>query len=416
MKFRVIIFFSIVTITSCAQAPKTVEAWLEQNLIVLDSNGTYDFTALGEIIGDKRIVALGESSHGIGEFYTLKSELIQYLHKEKGFEVLAMEGGLGDINLAYSTIDTLTSEQLRDNTLFPNFRTKEINPLIEYIFETKDSDVPLLYTGFDTQISTSYCLKKIEEILKPYDPELSAQILPVLGAQFKIMNEVRANDSLGYDVQRDLFIDTANKAKATILQNETEIQEQFNLNPFQFKVIERALSILQKSADLPYNESWRFIELRDQLMAENFEWLLQEVFPNKKVVIWAHNGHIDKGGSANNSFTMMGHRLKETFKDDYYALGLFAYKGEAYQHWTQKVIPFENSGKASIEKTLTETKKRTSFLNLDNVEKSPNTRWLFETVDALEFENGGKVSFVPKKRFDGLITVYESAAPTYDEK
>lgn len=415
MKFRVIIFFSIVTIASCAQ-PKTEEAWLEHHLVVLDNDSTYDFAELGKIIGDKRIVALGESSHGIGEFYTLKSELIQYLHKEKGFEVLAMEGGLGDINLAYSNIDTLSSEQLRDNTLFPNFRTKEINPLIAYIFETKDADAPLLYTGFDTQISTSYFLKSIEEILKSYDAELAAQILPVLGAQFKIMNKVRANDSLGYDVQRDLFMDTANKAKATILANETEIQEQFDLNPFQFRILERALSMLQKSADLPYNESWRFIELRDQLMAENFEWLLQEVFQNKKVIIWAHNGHIDKGGSANNSFTMMGHRLKEKFTDDYYALGLFAYKGEAYQHWTQKVIPFENSENASIERKLTYINKRTSFLNLDAVEKAPNTRWLFESVDALEFENGGKVSFIPKKRFDGLITVYQSAAPTYDEK
>ena len=120
MRIITFLFFSIVTLSSCAQVVKTPQAWSEQNLVVLDEDGSYDFTVLGEIIGDKRVIALGESSHGIGDFYTLKSELIQYLHQEKGFEVLAMEGGLGDINLAYSNIDTMSTKQLQDNTLFSN--------------------------------------------------------------------------------------------------------------------------------------------------------------------------------------------------------------------------------------------------------------------------------------------------------
>ncbi len=46
---------------------------------------------LNESIKDKRIIALGESLHGVKEYNTTKIELIQYLHEKEGFNVLAIE-------------------------------------------------------------------------------------------------------------------------------------------------------------------------------------------------------------------------------------------------------------------------------------------------------------------------------------
>ena len=35
--------------------------------------------------------------------------------------------------------------------------------------------------------------------------------------------------------------------------------------------------------------------LRDTLMAENLRWLLDEEYPRRKVIVWAHNAHIMNG-------------------------------------------------------------------------------------------------------------------------
>lgn len=151
----------------------TPSDWLIKNTIELEPNGVYDFSKLKDILKNKRIVALGESSHGLGKYYEMKSALAIYLHKELGYEVLAMEGGLGDINLAYSDIDTLSPKNLRDYTLFGNFKAKEVDTLFNYIKETSTSKRHLLYGGYDTQFSSNYLITKIVRLLAPINKTMS---------------------------------------------------------------------------------------------------------------------------------------------------------------------------------------------------------------------------------------------------
>ena len=110
----------------------------------------------------------------------------------------------------------------------------------------------------------------------------------------------------------------------------------------------------------------------------------------------------------------MGHYLKEKYMDDYYSIGLFANAGEAYQFWTESVIPIENIDSTYVEHRMITSEKHTPFLNLNGITESLNTAWLFEPVNGNEIENGGTISFIPKKRFDGIIVVEESKGPTYD--
>src|ERR1035438_189371 len=47
--------------------------------------------AFGDAVGDTRIVALGEASHGTREFAQMKHRLLEFLVREKGFTVIAFE-------------------------------------------------------------------------------------------------------------------------------------------------------------------------------------------------------------------------------------------------------------------------------------------------------------------------------------
>ena len=50
-----------------------------------------DLAAFAKAVGNSRLVALGEASHGTREFFQMKHRLLEYLAKERGFTVFAME-------------------------------------------------------------------------------------------------------------------------------------------------------------------------------------------------------------------------------------------------------------------------------------------------------------------------------------
>src|SRR5690606_42073490 len=42
------------------------------------------------------IIALGENTHGLGEVFAAKTELVKFLHQELGFDWVLFESGYGD--------------------------------------------------------------------------------------------------------------------------------------------------------------------------------------------------------------------------------------------------------------------------------------------------------------------------------
>src|SRR5205807_1370637 len=50
-----------------------------------------DLAAFGKAVGNSRIVSLGEATHGSREFFQMKHRLLEYLVREKGFTVFAIE-------------------------------------------------------------------------------------------------------------------------------------------------------------------------------------------------------------------------------------------------------------------------------------------------------------------------------------
>lgn len=396
---------------ACAQ-PASETEWLDENTHELKIENGYNFEAVKEAIGDKRIVAIGESTHGLGSYYTLKSELVKYLHKEMGFDVLAMEGGLGDIELAYEDIDTISALSLRDYSVFGNFRALEANPLFEYIKETNTTQNPLLYTGYDTQASSNYLFTKLQRLIRPYNTELADSL-------FSNMYKYQKSYQAGHEGNEEKFIeyqDTFRNSSLTlkkILEDHHQALRDQGVSEHALIIMKRSLAMFAASTDLSFEERYRSSALRDELMAINFEWLLKEVYPNKKIIVWAHNGHVEKAGSEGNSIKWMGHSLKERYGNDYYSLGLFAYEGEAYQFWTQKNIPFHNTGENQLEQRMSNTKKDIAFLPLNSQQPTTWNEWLYEVAEGYELENGGTIRFVPVKRFDGVISFRKGTPPTY---
>src|SRR5436305_8843629 len=80
--------------------PWNVLSWLRQHAIPLTTVkagcGFADLQSLKPVIGDARVVALGEATHGTREFFQLKHRLLEFLVSELGFTLFTIEAAFAE--------------------------------------------------------------------------------------------------------------------------------------------------------------------------------------------------------------------------------------------------------------------------------------------------------------------------------
>lgn len=78
-----------------SSAPKEVIDWFRSTAIPLKTTSPdgnlEDMSPLRAVIGDARIVAMGEATHGTREFFRMKHRMLEFLAEKMGFTVFAIE-------------------------------------------------------------------------------------------------------------------------------------------------------------------------------------------------------------------------------------------------------------------------------------------------------------------------------------
>jgi len=72
----------------------TLAAPLPHRLDIRAPYNSADYAFIGEAIGERSVVALGESIHLTREMPLVRLNLVRYLHEQRGMDVLAFEGSL----------------------------------------------------------------------------------------------------------------------------------------------------------------------------------------------------------------------------------------------------------------------------------------------------------------------------------
>jgi len=72
--------------------------WMRTNAIRLTTveaeHGFADMQALQAVVGNARIVSLGEATHGSREFFQLKHRMLEFLATQMGFTIFSIEANL----------------------------------------------------------------------------------------------------------------------------------------------------------------------------------------------------------------------------------------------------------------------------------------------------------------------------------
>jgi erythromycin esterase-like protein len=172
-----------------AQEPSgEVVDWLKQNAIRLEGveagRGFADLQPLKQLIGDARIVSLGESTHGSREIFQMKHRLLEYLVSELGFTIFSIEANMPEayrLN-GYVLGGDGDPSKLISGMYFWTWNTHEVLDMVEWMRNFNASGKGHVeFTGFDMQ-TPDVAMQEVLNFLQKADQTLHGEAKRVYDA------------------------------------------------------------------------------------------------------------------------------------------------------------------------------------------------------------------------------------------
>jgi len=375
-------------------------AWLRKYIHPIQSfnpsfENIQDLETFGELIGDAKVVALGETTHGSSEIFQMKHRLIKYLNQHKGFDIFSIEANMPEAYKVneYTLEGKGNPEDLIKGMYFWTWSTHEMLALVEWMKEQNKTDNKIQFTGFDMQ----YYQESINELKNGF-AENSTLVKGIEELEF-ILNTVKKNakGSVGITIQEP----DKSRTEEIISAIKKSI-EGWNENKTQKAWLSQNVRLVEQFLGKTYFS-------RDKFMAENLEWI-NEQNPDSKIAIWAHNGHIKKVGNS------MGKILAQSLKEDYLSVGFTFHKGSYTAVGKKGLNTYEaqESFEGTYEYLFQALDEPIFLLDLRQIKEdnSEHGKWLrenleFRSVGAAKVDNEFKTTIL-KDDFDIIIFINES--------
>nr|WP_206774726.1 erythromycin esterase family protein [Bacillus cereus group sp. N8] len=421
------------------------EEWLNSHAKKLNeptSQTTEDLSFLKETVQDKRIVVLGESTHGAKEMNQSKIRMIKYLHEEMGYDVIAFETGLGEAAAVQQNFDHLTATEAMKQSLYPVWQTEELEQLFTYMKEQKEKGKPLTLAGFDMNLFYNSSFRSYaKEWLQKLNPEVASEFdtavseLIELDRYYSKYEGTYPYDRFKAEIQP--VINKFEKVRTFIQNHKSELTQVAPHAAYDVNFLEKAISIridaikTHLDADMkvrggipsPNLTDYSFY-IRDRKMAQNFAWLTEMQYKNKKIIVWGHNYHIRKQNSKmildwtkaqqyNYVGPNMMDYLPQRIKDQMYTIGVFAYSGSSWDDVNEDVIPVHNEHEEqSVEKIISTVGSPHVFVNLRGESNRPETSWMFTPTAASYWGKKEREEImIPTEQYDGILWL-EKTSPS----
>ena len=272
-----------------------------------------------ESLVDKRIVAIGESTHGTSEFYQLREMITKRLIEERGFNLVVLESPYDDIEFLNKGLSEHPLDSLMKKHLLSIYQTQEMKSFLQWYKDNRFAH-NIKFKGSDDSF---WLFNKLltDNIGVVDDKELS-----------QLLAKLKSNNAKGAKAngKKELKLNVAIYNNIISIEKRLESTEALTepLKEILFNAKSTFINYVNLSNKKPYKS-------RDELMAERISYLAKD--QNNKIIVWAHNAHISKEVIVDNEIGLMGRDLEEEFGGDYHSIGLATLEG-SYSFIEERLI------------------------------------------------------------------------------
>ncbi|MEK8089377.1 erythromycin esterase family protein [Thermithiobacillus plumbiphilus] len=307
-----------------------------------------DFDPLMDLVGNARLVLLGEASHGTEEFYHLRAEITKRLITEKGFHAVAVEADWPDAYRVNRYVkgqgtDADANQALGGFSRFPTWmwRNTEVLAFTDWLRVHNQGKAPSQLTGFYglDLYSLHTSIRAVLDYLDKQDPEAAAR------ARYRYS----CFDHYGEDTQAYGYAASfglSESCESGVLAQLQDMQRQGILLQGQgdqaaedehFFAEQNAR--LVKNAEAYYRTMFRghvsSWNLRDQHMFDTLQALIGHIERQQggepaRIVVWEHNSHLGDARATDMSRRgefNVGQLVKEHYGDAAVAVGFTTFHG-----------------------------------------------------------------------------------------
>ncbi|MGO9553047.1 erythromycin esterase family protein [Mycobacterium sp.] len=306
---------------------------------------------LSELIGDARIVLIGESSHGTHEFYQARAEITKWLIEEKGFCAVAAEADWPDAYRVNRYVrglgeDTTAEEALRGFERFPSWmwRNNVVHDFVDWLradnrrCESQHRRRAGFY-GLDLY-SLHRSMHEVVTYLDKIDPAAAGRAR----ARYACFDHASADDGQAYGFRAafgaglscekeaiDQLVDIQRNALVYARRDGLLAEDELFYAEQNAQVV-RDAEYYYRAMFSGRVTSWN---LRDQHMADTLQALLAHLdrYPDAtpaRIVVWAHNSHVGDARAtevSSDGQLTLGQLVRERYRDDCRLIGFSTYTG-----------------------------------------------------------------------------------------
>lgn len=346
-------------------------------------NSKTDLNKIVAEIGDKRIVAIGEDTHGTKEYYDLRYAITKKLMIEKGFNVFILENPYEDMVALQDSFYSKPMDSLMAKHLFAIYQTKEMKDFLVWLKEYNrthkikiagcdDSYREILPALIRTELK-KYNTATLNSLATDFE---NRQLLSI--DEFYALPENKTTQALPNDIHfgYDTYIG--------LLKLDSLIKER--------NIKNEKLEVLMFQAKSNYEIYWGFMHKkflsRDSAMGNRINYFANN--KSNKVIIWANNAHIVKS-SLDGEIGKMGETINKKNPGQYFSIG-FATGGGTYSYLKKPFINDDHDFSDTLFQATLLPLKKNSWNEYLNSQKPVNYLIRFNSLNQqqIEFFNSKK--------------------------
>lgn len=312
-------------------------AWARERIVPLSiprhDDDYEDMRFLGDVVANKRIVAFGETAHYMYEWNRWRARLFKYLAENHGFNTFVLESGLVEGRAVH---DYVAGADIDWNTVVSSITNAwgvwaELNEMIRWMRDwnaNPDRPCELRFYGMDGTGNWSHAQHAYTAV-QGFASRVDAGLADDIARDFEVAVKEVTFETRGKVEQArwHQLIAGASLIVSRLEQTRVAYTAASSRNDFQWAL--RSAQILRDvflnlaQTELDFEVGLRqFWNVRDVSMTDSLRWILEREGPAAKIVVAAHNAHLQQYPVRVQRATSMGSYYSSRFgRDDILIIG-----------------------------------------------------------------------------------------------